>query len=147
MKIQEVFQRAEHDSITWNEAAEILGVDPRTVRRWKPIIEEEGFQGLLDKRTRKPSPKRVPHAHRTRVLKLYQELYHEWNVKHFHEQLRQYQIPYSYTWTKNLLQEAGLIQMRFEEVDWVEVPYQKANGQTIMLKIPKGTQPPPAGMF
>lgn len=109
MRIQEVFQKAEHESITWNEAAEILGVDPRTVRRWKHTIEEDGFQGLLDKRTGKPSPKRAPHASRKRVLKLYQELYRQWNVKHFHEQLKKYQIPYSYTWTKNLLQEAGLV--------------------------------------
>jgi len=109
MKIQEVFQRAKHDSITWNEAAEILGVDPRTVRRWKHIVEDEGFKGLLDERTRKPSPKRVNWVHRKRVLNLYRELYYEWNIKHFHEQLKTHAIPYSYTWTKNLLQEAGLI--------------------------------------
>ena len=110
MKIQEVFQKAGRDNITWNEAAEILGVDSRTVRRWKTIVEEDGFQGLLDKRVLKPSPKRVGHVHRTRVLKLYRELYFQWNVKHFHEQLKKYSIPYSYTWTKSLLQEAGLIQ-------------------------------------
>jgi transposase len=109
MKIQEVFQRAEHDSITWNEAAEILGVDPRTVRRWKHIAEEDGFQGLLDKRTRKPSAKRIDWIARKRVLGLYRELYHGWNVKHFHEQLKKYSLAYSYTWTKTLLQEAGLI--------------------------------------
>lgn len=110
MKIQEVFQRAKHDRITWNEAAEILGVDPRTVRRWKHTIQEEGFQGLLDARTRKPSSKRAPHVERKRVLNLYRELYFQWNAKHFHEQLKKYAIPYGYTWTKNLLQEAGLIQ-------------------------------------
>ncbi len=109
MKIQEVFQKAEHESITWNEAAEILGVDPRTVRRWKRTVEEEGFKGLLDKRTRKPSAKRAPWTARTRVLGLYRELYHEWNVKHFHEQLIKRGIRYSYTWTKSLLQEAGLV--------------------------------------
>lgn len=110
MRIQEVFQRAEHDSITWNEAAEILGVDPRTVRRWKQTIEEDSFQGLLDKRTGKPSPKRAPRVARTRVLKLYKELYWQWNVKHFHEQLKKHQIFYGYTWTKKLLQEAELVQ-------------------------------------
>ena len=109
MKIQEVFQKAEHERITWNEAAEILGVDARTVRRWKHTVEEDGFQGLLDKRTRKPSSKRAPHAVRTRVLKLYRDLYFQWNVKHFHEQLKKYQLAYSYTWTKSLLQEAGLV--------------------------------------
>ena len=109
MKIQEVFQKAKHDNITWNEAADVLGVDPRTVRRWKHTVEEDGFQGLLDKRTGQPSPKRAPHVHRTRVLKLYRELYFQWNVKHFHEQLGKYKIPYGYTWTKKLLQETGLV--------------------------------------
>jgi transposase len=110
MKIKDVFQKAEHDRITWNEAAEILGVDPRTIRRWKHTIEEDGFQGLLDKRCARPSPKRASRVHRTRVLNLYKELYWQWNTKHFHEQLKKYQVPYGYTWTKRLLQEAGLVQ-------------------------------------
>jgi transposase len=110
MKIQEVFGKAERESITWNEAAEILGVDPRTVRRWKHLVEEEGFKGLLDKRRRSPSSRRAAWVDRKRVLMLYKELYWQWNVKHFHEQLGKYKIPYGYTWTKNLLQEAGLVQ-------------------------------------
>jgi transposase len=110
MKIQEVFGRAEHGSIAWNEAAEILGVDPRTVRRWKGIVEEEGFKGLLDKRRRRPSSRKAPETVRHEVLSLYRDLYHQWNVKHFHEKLREKGIRYSYTWVKDLLQQKGLVQ-------------------------------------
>ena len=43
--------------------------------------------------------------------------------------------------------DASLIEMRFSEVEWVKVKYQKKDGTIIDLNIPKGTQPPPAGMF
>ena len=114
MKIQEVFSKAYHETISWKEAAQILGVDPRTVRRWKNTVEEDGFEGLLDRRRRAPSPKRAPENVRYAVTKLYRTDYHEWNVKHFHEQLKKKGIKYSYTWTKDLLQAEGLIDKALE---------------------------------
>jgi len=36
--------------ITWWQAAEILGIGDRTMRRWKWKYENEGFKGLLDGR-------------------------------------------------------------------------------------------------
>lgn len=109
MKTQEVFQRAYQRTITWKEAAEILNVDERTTRRWKSIVEEDGYKSLLDKRRRRPSPKRAPEKARNDVIGLYRDIYKEWNVKHFHEQLLKRGIKYQYTWTKNVLQEAGLV--------------------------------------
>ncbi len=35
MKIQEVILRAMSKQITWIQAAEIIGVSPRTMRRWR----------------------------------------------------------------------------------------------------------------
>lgn len=112
MKIQDVFSKAHHQKITWNEAAEILGVTDRTVRRWKQIIEQNGYEGLLDRRTQRPSPKRAAETVRTQVLKLYYDIYRDWNVRHFHEQLAKYGIGYKYTWVKNLLQGAGYVEVR-----------------------------------
>lgn len=109
MRIQELFQRANQKSLTWKEVAEIMGVDDRTVRRWKEKVEEGGFSELLDRRTRRPSPQRAPEAVRDHVQQLYKDLYWEWNVKHFHEQLAKHGIPYGYTWTKEVLQEAKLV--------------------------------------
>ena len=109
MNIKDVFSKARHQTITWKEAAEVLGVDARTVRRWKIVVNESGYEGLLDRRTQTPSPKRAPEKIRDEVKRLYREIYLDWNVKHFCEQFHKYRIPYKYTWTKNVLQEAGLV--------------------------------------
>lgn len=43
--------------------------------------------------------------------------------------------------------DASLTEMHFEEVQWQSVPYIRANGEQIMINIPKGSTPPPPGMF
>ena len=113
MKIQEVFHRAHRGKLSWREAAEILRVDERTVRRWKQTIEENGYEGLLDRRRQTPSPKRASERIRDYVKKLYRDEYSDWNVKHFHEQLNKYGIGYKYTWVKNLLQESGFVPRQY----------------------------------
>lgn len=44
-------------------------------------------------------------------------------------------------------ENAAFIEVNMNEVSWVEIPYQKASGETIMLRIPQGTKPPASGMF
>ena len=112
MKIQDVFTRAYHKSLTWREVAEILKVDERTIRRWKEAVELNGYESLLDRRSRRPSPKRAPEPSRSRVLQLYRDQYKDWNTRHFYEQLAKYGIGYKYTWVKNLLQGAGYVEVR-----------------------------------
>jgi transposase len=110
MKIQEVILRAMAKKITWWQAAEIIGISDRQMRRWHWRYREHGYDGLLDRRVGKPSPKRVPLAVIEQVLALYQEKYFDLNVRHFHEKLReQHQIQLSYTWVKKALQGAGLV--------------------------------------
>jgi transposase len=60
VKVQDVILRAMAKSITWWQAAEIIGISDRSMRRWKQRYEEHGYDGLLDLRRGKPSPKRVP---------------------------------------------------------------------------------------
>jgi transposase len=110
MKVQEVIMRAMARKITWYEAAEIIGISCRQMRRWKERWEEHGYDGLFDRRRGTPSPKRVPVATVQEVVRLYQEQYSDFNVKHFHEKLqREHQINLSYTWVKTALQTAGLV--------------------------------------
>jgi transposase len=113
MKIQEVILKAMGGQLKWWEAAEIIGVTDRTMRRWRKQYEEHGYSGLWDYRKRSPSPKRVPVADLEKVLRLYREKYFDFNVQHFHEKLRdQHGLKYSYTWVKTALQEAGLVEKR-----------------------------------
>ena len=113
MKVQEVIMRAMAKRITWWQAAEILGVSPRTIRRMKRNWQKAGFDGLYDHRWKRPSPKRVPVKELEQVLELYREKYSDFNVRHFHEKLREeHGIRYSYTWVKKVLQTSGLVSVR-----------------------------------
>jgi transposase len=110
MKIREVITRAISGKINWIQAAEILGMSDRQLRRWRKRWDKCGYDGLFDHRTRQPSPKRVAMAEVEAVLKLYREKYFDLNVKHFVEKLRaEEQIWLSYTWVKTALQHAGLV--------------------------------------
>jgi len=110
MKVQEVMLRAMARKITWLQAAEILGMSDRHLRRYREQYERAGVDGVLDRRRCRPSEKRVPLATVERVLALYQEKYFDFNVRHFHEKLvGEHGIQLSYTWVKAALQGAGLV--------------------------------------
>lgn len=110
MKVQEVILRAMAKRITWWQAAEIIGISDRQMRRWRRRYEKCGYDGLWDRRCCRPSPRRVPLEQAERVLALYRERYFDFNVRHFHEKLReQHGIALSYTWVKLALQGAGLV--------------------------------------
>jgi transposase len=110
MKVQEVILRAMAKKITWWQAAEIIGISDRHMRRWRERYEEFGFRGLFDRRRGQPSPKKVPMAVVERVLGLYRDQYFDLNLRHFHEKLAsEHQIRLSYSWVKGVLQGAGLV--------------------------------------
>src|SRR5436305_9318219 len=101
MKAQEVILKAAAGKLKWWEAAEIMGVTDRTMRRWRERLNEHGYSGLWDYRKRSPSPKRVPMKTVEEVLQLYREKYFDFNVQHFHEKLRElHGIQLSYSWVK-----------------------------------------------
>jgi transposase len=110
MKVEEVILRAVSGQITFWQAAWILRISPRHLRRVLQRYRRSGFAGLLDRRKGRPSAKRVPWAVTEQVLRLYRERYFDFSVRHFHEKLcEQHGILYSYTCIKQLLQGAGLV--------------------------------------
>jgi transposase len=110
MKLQDVLLKAMARRISWVSAAEIIGVTPRTMRRWRERLQQHGYDGLRDRRQGRPSRRRVPLETCEAVLRLYQEKYGDCNVRHFHEKLREVEgIRLSYTWVKQALQGAGLV--------------------------------------
>ena len=113
MKLQDVLLRAMAKKITWWQAAEIIGLTDRTMRRWRERLEEQGYSGLADRRKGRASDKRVPLETVEKVLRLYQERYFDFNIRHFHEKLREeHGVELSYTWVQNALQGAGLVARR-----------------------------------
>jgi hypothetical protein len=110
MKRQDVMLQAYAKKITWIQAAEILGVSCRQLRRQREKYEEFGFEGLFDRRRSQESPRRMPVVTVERVLELYRDVYFDLNMSHFHEKLREVEkIEVSYTWLRMMLQGAGLV--------------------------------------
>ena len=110
-KFRDVLGRWEAGKLSMVEAGELLGMSERQFRRYRERYEEEGLEGLIDRRLGKPSSKRVPATERERMLELYREAYRGWNVKHFHEHLRRdYAFHWGYTWVKTQLHTAGLVE-------------------------------------
>jgi len=54
MKVEEVILRAMAKRITWRQAAEIIGIPDRSMRRWRERCEKYGYDGLLDRQGGKP---------------------------------------------------------------------------------------------
>jgi len=113
MKVQEVILKAMAGSLKWWEAAEIIGVSDRTMRRWRERYQEHGYDGLYDRRKKRPSPKRMPMEKAEQILQLYRHKYFDFNVRHFHEKLQEeHGIQVSYSWVKLALQGADLVHKR-----------------------------------
>ena len=110
MKIQEVMLRALSGEIHWFQAAEILGLSARTMRRYRVGLEKWGYKGLLDRRRLSPSPEHSCRGGSTDPEPLTRERYRGWNVRHFYATARrEHAVKVSYTFVKQALQGAGLV--------------------------------------
>jgi transposase len=113
MTIREVMLRAMSGAINWMQAAEIIGCTDRTVRRWRARYEARGYDGLLDRRRGRPSPRKAPFSEVQRILRLYRGRYLGFNGRHFYQiAQRDHRVQLSYTYVKTALQQAGLLPHR-----------------------------------
>src|SRR5690242_9735965 len=85
MKFEEIyFQRAEK-RLTVEQAAQLLHINERTFRRWCERYEEEGGQGLIDKRLEKAAHNAAPVDEVFELLSLFKTRYSGFTVAHFYE--------------------------------------------------------------
>ena len=114
MKMQEVIVRALSGALTWIQAAEILGMHPRTLRRWRIRYEKgAGHMLALYDRRRQPSRRKAPVGEVRRILALYRDHYRGFNVRHFMQLARRdHDVRLSYSFVKLALHEAGLVAKR-----------------------------------
>src|SRR6202045_4373639 len=109
-RFEEAFGQYRRRRLNAEEAGELLGMSGRHFRRLCDRYEEEGHEGLRDRRIGKVSPRRAPERELERMHALYRERYSDFTVKHFHEQLvRRHNYWLSYTVTRLSLQAAGLV--------------------------------------
>ncbi len=109
-RFEEAFEQYRRHRMTGEEAGELLGMSGRHFRRLCVRYEEEGIEGLRDRRIGKVSPRRSPQRQLERMHELYRERYSDFTVKHFHEQLvRRHGYKLCYTVTRLSLQAVGLV--------------------------------------
>src|SRR5256714_2135115 len=109
MKVQEVILRAMARKITWWQAAEIIGISDRHMRRWRERYQEFGYDGLFDKRRGKASPRRGPLAPGEPGLEVYRGKDFDMNVVDFYPKMgEEHRIRPSYTSGKTAPPGAGL---------------------------------------
>ena len=111
MKFEEVYTRRTAGKLTQEQAAEILGVSVRTVRRWEDRYEADGAEGLYDRRLGKLANNRVPTDTAMEMLTLFDSTYWDYSPRHFHEKLvTQHGFTRSYNWVRLTLQSHGRVQ-------------------------------------
>jgi hypothetical protein len=105
----EVIGKALSGSISWLDAAVVLGVTARQMRRIRLRFEVFGKEGLIDGRRGLSRRRRVPDQTVREVLRLRRELYPDFSIRHLHEHLvEHHQLAVSYTFARDLLQLHGL---------------------------------------
>ena len=109
MRFEEAYGGWQSGRLTQEEAAQLLGVCERTFRRHIDRYEDEGLDGLIDKRLNQVSHRRAPVDEVMRLVDRYRSRHEGWNVKHFYAWYKRDSGGRSYTWVKNRLQEAKLV--------------------------------------
>jgi transposase len=109
MRFEEAYYGWTEKRLSQTEAARLLGVCERSFRRYIDRYEEEGLDGLIDKRLEQASHRRAPTDEVVALTERYRKRHMGWNVKHYYSWYRRDGGKRSYTWVKGRLQEAGLV--------------------------------------
>ncbi len=113
MTRREVITKAIDGQLSWVAAADIIGVTPRQMRRIRRAIERHGMSAVMDQRGGRPRRKRVTAQTLREICRLKRAMYVDFSMRHFYERLtEQHGIAVSYTYVRQVLQEAGIVQRR-----------------------------------
>lgn len=109
-KFLDVLSSWEAGRLSQLDAAALLGCSERQFRRYRDRFNEEGAEGLKDRRLGRPSARAIAASERAEMLALYRNRHRGWTAKHFHDWgKRHHGFWWGYTWTKTQLHAAGLL--------------------------------------
>ena len=109
-RFHDALERFRRRRLSADEAGELLGVSGRQFRRLCVRFDDEGLEGLRDRRIGMVSPRRADPTEIGRMCGLYRDRYADFTVKHFHEALvREHNYKLCYTVTRLALRSAGLV--------------------------------------
>ena len=84
MRFEEAYEGWQEGRLSQEEAARILGICDRSFRRYRDRYEEQGMEGLLDKRLNQVSHRRAAVDEVMALTEKYRGGYEGWNAQHFH---------------------------------------------------------------
>ena len=87
LKRAHVLQEVENGRMTGVEAAEVLRVSERQVRRLLKAYHEKGAEGLVHGNRGKVSKRRMDEQTRERIMALIEKDYRDYNTLHLQEEL------------------------------------------------------------
>ena len=87
MRFEEAYGGWQGGRLTQEEAARLLGVCERTFRRYIDRYEDDGMEGVIDKRLNQVSHRRAPVDEVMRLVDRYRNRHEGWDVKHFSTRL------------------------------------------------------------
>lgn len=112
MTRREVITKAIARQLTWRQAAQVLGITERHMRRIRRAVERHGMEAVLERRGgRTVRRRRIKAATIELLCRLKRDLYGDFSVRHFYEQVTEkHQVKVSYNWRRLMLQEAGVVE-------------------------------------
>ena len=110
MKFKEAYELRSEKRITVEEAARMLCMSERNLRRYIERYEEEDIDGLNDKRLARAAHNAAPVDEVFRLTELYRKDYVGYSSSHFYDKYKQrHKGSRSYNWVRLTLQKKGII--------------------------------------
>jgi transposase len=111
MTRREVITKAIARQLTWLQAAEIIGIKPRQMRRLRFRVEHYGLGAVMDQRGGRPRRKRIKAGTIELLCRLKRDVYPDFSLRHFYEHVTEkHGVKVSYNWLRLMLQEAGVVE-------------------------------------
>src|SRR5690348_11626517 len=111
MTRREVITKAIARQLTWVQAAEIIGIKPRQMRRLRFRVEHYGLGAVMDQRGGRPRRKRIKAGTIELLCRLKRDVYPDFSLRHFYEHVTEkHGVKVSYNWLRLMLQEAGVVE-------------------------------------
>src|SRR5246500_1090415 len=111
MTRREVITKAIARQLSWVQAADIVGVTPRQMRRIRWKVEHYGLDAVMDQGGGGPRRKRIKAGTIELLCRLKRDVYPDFSLQHFYEQVTEkHGVKVSYNWLWLMLQEAGVVE-------------------------------------
>src|SRR6516165_4185472 len=111
MTRREVITKVLARQLTWLQAAQVLGITPRHMRRVRRVIERYGMEAVLAQPRGRTRRRRIRAGTIELLIRLKRDVYTDFSVRHFYEHVTEkHQVKVSYNWLRLMLQEAGVVE-------------------------------------